>query len=295
MRIGHFVGREGDQGECEVFGMRMISIVNAVRSFGLRGAVSIVLPRELKSAYLFKSAVRGKHGLEIGGPSSHFNDGNILPLYKEIASLDNCVFSRTTVWEGTREDHTAFKFYPGKPGKHLVLDATNLSAVPRHSYDFLIASHCLEHIANPIKALKQWSSVTRPNGALIIFLPEHQKTFDRRRSPTPISHMLDDFVNDIGEDDLTHLPEILNKHDMWKDPSAGNRESFASRARDNLSSRCLHHHVFDQHNSRELLEAAGLVVEVVELSLPFHIAILAKTKSDPHVLADGGSGVVVGS
>ena len=39
--------------------------------------------------------------------------------------------------------------------------------------------------------------------------------------------MLDDFSHDTQEDDLTHLPEILQLHDLSMDPPAGMRNNFA--------------------------------------------------------------------
>jgi hypothetical protein len=88
--------------------------------------------------------------------------------------------------------------------------------------------------------------------------------------------MLDDFERQVGEDDLTHLPEILEHHDLTKDLAAGSVQEFHKRSMDNLSNRCLHHHVFDEHNSSELLSKVGFDVLALEFRLPFHICILAR-------------------
>ena len=69
--------------------------------------------------------------------------------------------------------------------------------------------------------------------------------------------MFNDFEQNINEDDLTHLPEILGKHDLTMDFAAGSKQDFHRRSLENFSNRCLHHHVFDEHNSRELLYRAG--------------------------------------
>jgi hypothetical protein len=109
-----------------------------------------------------------------------------------------------------------------------------------------------------------------------LVLPDRYRTFDHRRPPTPVSHMLDDYSRDRAEDDLTHLDEILSKHDLRRDPGAGTWESFRQRSLNNSQLRCLHHHVFDTNNLRELMETLGLTVKVVETALPFHIAVLAR-------------------
>jgi hypothetical protein len=53
-------------------------------------------------------------------------------------------------------------------------------------------------------------------------------------------------------------------------------EQFHARSLDNFNNRCLHHHVFDQANSRDLLLRSGLEVLAVELALPNHIFLLAR-------------------
>jgi hypothetical protein len=110
-------------------------------------------------------------------------------------------------------------------------------------------------------------------------LPYYRDTFDHLRLPTPLEHMLSDFDRDIGEDDLTHLPEILQKHDLALDPAAGSRQDFHQRSLDNFSNRCLHHHVFDERNSHRLLSSVGFEVLSVELAVRPHICILARMVS----------------
>jgi hypothetical protein len=75
---------------------------------------------------------------------------------------------------------------------------------------------------------------------------------------------------------LFHLPEILEKHDFSLDPGTASLEEFHRRSLDNFNNRCLHHHVFDASNSRELLVRSGLEVLAVELALPNHIFLLAR-------------------
>lgn len=219
--------------------------------------------------------IEGKRGLEIGGPSVVFEGGvKPLPIYARVGSLDNCDFSRDNTWAAHQESYT---FSPEKPpGKNIFRDASNLSSIASHTYDFILSSHNLEHFANPVKALQEWKRVTQPGGGLILVLPNHARTFDRRRTPTNVDHMFEDFERDTQEDDLSHLPEILEKHDLSLDPGAGSAEEFRRRSLDNFNNRCLHHHVFDKTNSRELLTRCGMNVLAVE-SAAYHIFLLART------------------
>lgn len=49
-------------------------------------------------------------------------------------------------------------------------DATRLD-YPDQSFDRLIATHVLEHIPNPVAALREWDRVVKPGGLLSIVLP----------------------------------------------------------------------------------------------------------------------------
>jgi ubiquinone/menaquinone biosynthesis C-methylase UbiE len=240
----------------------------------IRKRIDLMRQGRLRSYETYLPYVSGKSGLEIGGPSGAFKKGKVLPIYEKIGQLDNCDFSKATVWAKHTE---AFIFSPGKaPGKTFFCDGSALVDVSDSTYDVLLSSHNLEHFANPIKALKEWQRVLRPNGALVLVLPNYRETFDHLRQPTSVDHMFDDFEQGMGEDDLTHLPEILERHDLERDVAAGSQQDFQRRSLDNFSNRCLHHHVFDENNSRELLSRVGFEVLAVDLALPFHICILAR-------------------
>lgn len=254
------------------------AIIQSFHSHGLLATAAIALKRPLRSTSLIQSRVRGRNGLEIGGPSPFFR--TFLPIYESIASLDNCVFASSTIWEGTIDK--PFFYHPRKsPGHNYICEGTDLDVFGDATYDFVLSCHNLEHIANPVKALKEWIRVLKPGGSLVLALPDGRKTFDWRRPATPVAHMIQDYQTDVGEDDRTHLQEILAKHDLRKDPSAGTWENFRKRALQNFKFRSLHHHVFHPENTRELLRQVGLTVEVIETALPFHIAALAsRAKQD---------------
>jgi SAM-dependent methyltransferase len=239
-----------------------------------RTAARLLLKGRVKAFSAVRPFVEGKKGLEIGGPSGAFQRGlGPLPIYPRVGSLDNCDFSRNTTWKDHEDD---FRFSPDKePGRSIFCDASNLSCIGDDTYDFVLSSHNLEHFANPVKALYEWKRVIRPGGGLIVLLPDYRQTFDHRRLPTPVDHMLEDWHNRTGEDDLFHLPEILEKHDLGRDPLAGSLDRFTARSLDNFNNRCLHHHVFDEKNSRDLLSLSGFEVLAVELVWPYHIFLLA--------------------
>jgi SAM-dependent methyltransferase len=194
-------------------------------------------------------ALRGKRGLEIGGPSSIFSpatpDGFIPPVYAIAASMDNCNFATSTTWSHGETGRT-FRYLPdAEPGMQYIHDATDLASIADGSYDFLLASHILEHVANPLRALQEFHRVLKPKGSMLIAVPNRLHTFDHRRPVTTFAHLEADLVANTDDSDMTHLEEILALHDLEMDRPAGSPEEFRERCLRNRDTRCMHHHVFD--------------------------------------------------
>lgn len=197
---------------------------------------------------ILDACLQGGKGLEIGGPSNPFAQ---MQVYSIVETLDNAVFSADTVWMKFHDRH--YRFHPEKqPGKLILADAVDLSMLPDHMYDMVLASHTLEHIANPIKAMKEWIRVIRPGGHMVLILPEKSLTFDHKRSITPFGKLLYQYESNASEEDLSSLGDILQHHDLTRDPPAGTLDQFLKRSLDNYHNRCLHHHVFDASLLREL-------------------------------------------
>jgi hypothetical protein len=240
---------------------------------GLRKLVPYRLRFHGETLALFEA----KTGLELGGPStSIFARRGLFPVYPVAARIDNCNFGQETLWEGSIRAQNGFSFDKRRArGQQFVAEATDLSFLADGSYDFLLSSHMLEHSANPLKALHEWLRVLKPDGTLFLVLPHRDGTFDHRRPVTSLQHLVEDFELRRGEDDLTHLPEILELHDLRRDPGAGSFNAFKARSEKNLENRGLHHHVFDTRAAIELLDYLRLQIRAVEVAYPYHIAILA--------------------
>jgi SAM-dependent methyltransferase len=244
----------------------------AVKRQGIIRALKQAFQGKIKDYDLYRRAVLGKAGLEIGGPSQIFTDRSIIPLYGFVGALDNVQFATQTMWGAT---DASFSFHPQKPaGRQYILDGTDLGPIPDQSYEFVLSSHNLEHIANPLKALYEWIRVLKPNGYLILVLPDRHRTFDRFRDVTRLDHMIEDFRNQTAESDTTHYQEVIDKHDLsWDGSDAAEHRQ---RVLSNATLRCIHHHVFDHQNARALMEYAGLRTISVGLAEPFHIALLGQ-------------------
>lgn len=226
---------------------------------------------------LYLSLFAGKSGLEIGGPSPMFSAEGILPIYGVIGSLDNCLFKNHTIWGGEVREGQNFQFSRSKQlGFQFVLEATDLHTIREPTYEFILSCHTLEHVANPLRALREWKRVSLKSSLLLLVLPHKDGTFDWRRPTTALSHLIEDYDRDIGEDDLTHLSEILALHDLRKDKAAGSHENFRMRCLQNPTHRAMHHHVFDTPTAVAMLDYAGFQVLRVDHLKPFHIILVAE-------------------
>jgi SAM-dependent methyltransferase len=207
----------------------------------------------------WRSLVVDRDGLEVGGPSSLFSSDKFFPIYPYIKSLDGVNFSTKTIWEGDLRAGENFRF-GDRTGRQIIADGTELSSITESTYDFVLSCNNLEHIANPIKALFEWKKLLKPGGAIILIVPRNVSNFDHARAITAFEHLRNDYESQTGEDDLTHLDEVLKLHDLSRDPHAGSFEKFQIRAKNNFENRSIHHHVFDIELLKQIFNFIGMSV-----------------------------------
>lgn len=216
---------------------------------------------------LMEPFLRDREGLEIGGPSSIFRAGKLIPVYDRCRSIDNSNFSSRTIWDSAGAGNQVGISYRNQ----YLLEATDLRGIPDRTYDFVLASHVLEHVANPLRALKECSRVLREGGAMLVIVPDHRANFDHRRIPTSFEHIEADYASNIPEQDLTHLDEIAALHDLALDPAAGSAQEFRERSLQNTRFRALHHHVFTPEVLVRMFSKVAMQVLSVAIERPWHI------------------------
>jgi SAM-dependent methyltransferase len=98
---------------------------------------------------------------------------------------------------------------------HLICDlnAEGLQMLRDGSQDFVIASHVLEHVANPIKLFDEIHRVLRPGGVAVVLLPDMRCTFDRTRPPTTLDHLIAEYEAGVTEVDDEHVREFIEHTD----------------------------------------------------------------------------------
>ena len=133
-----------------------------------------------------------------------------------------------------------------------------------HALDYVIASHVLEHVANPIAALVEWQRVVRPGGIIYLVVPDRRATWEHGRGLTPVSHLLEDYARGTTACDATHIDEFVFEAD-WSlyEPQtpadeAPARQQMLARGMHEAVARGedinIHFHTFEPSNLRALLE-----------------------------------------
>ena len=221
-------------------------------------------------SYLFYDKV----GLEIGGPSTYIMDTGV---YTKPKSLDNANYSTDTLWS-QHVDNTDYMF-DGKtvPGKTFIADSVDLKIFQNKTYDFVVACHVLEHLVNPLKALKEITRIIKDDGILFLILPYKEATFDHKRSISNFSKLLNNYNKNRNEIDVDdYLSEIFELHDLSMDPPAGSLDNFKERSKKNHENRGLHVHVFDFDLIIKCLSYFNYEIIEKVLVSPFHQVVIGK-------------------
>lgn len=133
-----------------------------------------------------------------------------------------------------------------------------------HSLDYVIASHVLEHVANPVAALAECYRVVQPGGILYLVVPDRRATWEHTRGLTPVAHLLDDYARNTTACDATHIDEFVFEADWSRyEPQtapadAPARQAALARGMHEAVARGedinIHFHTFEPSSFRALLE-----------------------------------------
>jgi predicted SAM-dependent methyltransferase len=146
------------------------------------------------------------------------------------------------------------------------LNVDRLSMLADESEDFVIASHVLEHLVDPLAQLAEIHRVLRPGGVALILLPDRRLTFDRARQPTTLDDLVADHASGAVVPDDAHLEEFLIYSEGWNNArDAAKREvTFEFHRQRSFHVHCwtqeefvpvLRYSIATMHMSWELLDA----------------------------------------
>lgn len=98
------------------------------------------------------------------------------------------------------DEKTLEKMFPEHSGKNFIKvdfidDANFCKSITDNRYDFLVSSHNIEHMEDPISAIENWLRVVKVGGHVIMAIPLKDKCFDRERESTSIEHIIEDYLD----------------------------------------------------------------------------------------------------
>ena len=113
-------------------------------------------------------------------------------------------------------------------------------------------------------------------GRLVLVLPDKEFTFDHKRPITTLAHLIEDYNNNITEEDTTHFDEVIALHDFSYDNFVSSKEELIQRTHHNIENRAVHHHVFNLSLVKELLAYCNFEVIHQQTYPPFHLVTVAQ-------------------
>jgi SAM-dependent methyltransferase len=96
-----------------------------------------------------------------------------------------------------------------------------LDAIGDHRFAYVVASHVIEHIANPIRWLREIHTLLEPGGVLSLAIPDKRFCFDRLRSETGSAQWVEAYIRDDNAPspgrifDALHNEVTLNGEITW--------------------------------------------------------------------------------
>lgn len=137
-------------------------------------------------------------GLEIGG-STH-NSFGLNTLNVDYSDDMNTVFKQAE-----------YKLCGEAMKVDIVANGDNIP-VQDESYDFIISSHVIEHIFDPIKALKEWYRIIKRGGYIYTIAPITEFIPNETRPTTTLKELLQRHDGTISEDII--LKKVVEDNDV---------------------------------------------------------------------------------
>ncbi len=82
---------------------------------------------------------------------------------------------------------------------------------PDAPFDYVIASHLIEHMPDPVGWLADISRILRPGGILSLVVPDKRYTFDINRTPTEISEIVDSYLRQLSQPSYKQFYDFFAK------------------------------------------------------------------------------------
>ena len=152
------------------------------------------------------------------------------------------------------------------------VDAQTFAGVAPNSLDFVILAHVIEHLFDPISAIRAAVRTLKPRGVLVCVVPEMEKTWDRARPPTALDHLWAD-SRDGGESTRlqAYIEHIRYVHPTLTGQHVPEAEIEKSARTGMATGMDLHVHAWRAVDFTELLEA---ISSSSNFSIECHVPVI---------------------
>jgi SAM-dependent methyltransferase len=141
-----------------------------------------------------------------------------------------------------------------------------LVGVGTEKYDFVYASHVLEHTLNPLMTVEEWLRVIRPGGILYVAIPNKEKMYDRLRSTTPVEILKQRYDHNMWSVDLAHVRAMVGTTDGLPDYPSNTDPGFDAFCENALAHPNGTHHYFT-FDPKSALDFAAVCKELFDVDL----------------------------
>ena len=107
------------------------------------------------------------------------------------------------------------------PVDFVCIDGNIVEATAGNSFDYVVASHVIEHTPNLLQFLKDIQTVLKPGGHVFFIIPDKRFTFDFNRPLTTFGTVLENFLKKIefprisSVYDQAAMAIKANGHNLW--------------------------------------------------------------------------------
>ena len=131
-------------------------------------------------------------------------------------------------------------------------DIETMDGIADSSLDFVVANQVLEHVENPLRALRTISRVLRAEGIAFISLPDKRFSFDRKRVNTTLAHFIKDYEQGADWSREEHYKDWVHLAEGLAGPALQERVAQMLATRANI-----HFHVWDHDSMAEFFSYAA--------------------------------------
>lgn len=142
-----------------------------------------------------------------------------------------------------------------KPDIICNLDTDKLKMLDDASQDYVIASHVLEHMADPIGLFDEIHRVIKPGGVALILLPDMRRTFDHTRPVTSLEHLVTEYRAGVTEVDDAHIIEFIEHTEVnWHPSTDGKTDAELAKLYDWHRQRSIHVHCWAEDDFQPVID-----------------------------------------